>query len=132
VGSLIGLSVTTVEARLFNHYVFGAESAMRRVAQFASAGGFVGFGLGALDGEELRRMGKYVGIGGAIGLVTGTAVGAVFRIPEGFFAGAYVGTGLGILVGTLTNLLDRPDAVSDPTQSLEARVSVPIGIRVNF
>jgi hypothetical protein len=130
VGSVFGLSVATAEARLFNHYLFGTEAALPELARYASTGAFIGFGLGALDAAELRRLGTRVVVGGGIGLVAGALVGAVSGAHDGTFAGAYVGTGVGVLVGALTNFVDRPERGESTVNG--SRRSIPIGVRITF
>lgn len=125
-GSLVGLGISTAEARFFNRYMFGTDAAVRRLGLFSLAGAFAGFGLGAIDSAELGRIGKYAGLMGAAGLAAGALVGTALGISEGTFAGAYIGTGIGILAGVVVGALDTPSP--DPSNLR----SVPLGVRVTF
>jgi hypothetical protein len=125
------LAIYVTKAR-FGHYLFSAEDALAPRPELLPvvAGPITGAWLGQRSGTALGRSLGW----GALGFAGGAAVGAgvghlIWKDQEGRWAGAIIGSALGLLVGSVWGAHDGledssgPDAPAVP--ALEFRI--PLG-----
>jgi hypothetical protein len=129
-GGYVGIGIVTFQARR-GHYLYSTEDALGWHAAPVLVGPAVGFLIGLFDQERLRR----TVIGGAIGGVSGTAVGWIlgqqlWRPPEGKWAGGVIGGAAGLLAGSLVGAVwparsEEGDAPAAQSVLLPFRVVIP-------
>lgn len=129
-GAYVSIGIVTLQARR-GDYIYSTEEALGWYATPILVGPAVGFTIGLVDKDRLRR----TIIGGAAGGALGTGVGALLGLelwdpPEGKWAGGVVGGAAGLLVGAAVGLLWPADS-DDPADGAVA-AGVPIGIRIRF
>jgi hypothetical protein len=107
-GAYLTLALTTAAART-GHYVFAPSQALWQLTPIpvaAVAGGLLGYH----DADRLRDSVRYGLVGFAAGAGAGSIVGVLLADgPEGVWTGAIVGSGIGLLVGSLWGALRSQD-----------------------
>jgi hypothetical protein len=104
-GGYVAIGLVSYQARR-GHYLYSSEDALGWHATPILVGPAVGFLIGLLDQERLRR----TIIGGAAAGVVGTGVGWLagrhyWLPPEGKWAGAVIGGAAGLLAGSIVGAL---------------------------
>jgi hypothetical protein len=131
-GGYVAIGIVTAQARR-GRYLYDSEDALGWHATPILVGPSIGFLIGLLDENRLRR----TVIGGGAGAVVGTGVGWLAGLhfwapPEGKWAGAVIGGAAGLLAGSLAGALwpesDRDGGASGGAGSR----TVPIRIVVPF
>lgn len=130
-GGYVAIGIVTAQARRGN-YLYASEDALGWHATPIFVGPSVGFLIGLLDPERLRR----TIIGGGAAAVVGTGVGWLAGLhfwapPEGKWAGAVIGGAAGLLAGSLAGAL-WPEPTDEGKASGAASRAVPIRIFVPF
>jgi len=129
-GGYVSIGIVTFQARR-GEYLYSTDDALGWHASPILVGSGVGFMIGLLDQERLRR----TVIGGAAGGAAGTAVGVLLGLrfwdpPEGKWAGGVIGGAAGLLLGSIVGVLWRSEDGGEEAPTDAARI--PIGVRISF
>lgn len=128
-GGYVAVGVIAVRARR-GHYLFAFKDAFGWDSAAILAGGTTGIALGLWDPRRLRNT---IVSTAALGLA-GTGVGALvghrrWPPPEGKWAGAVVGGGVGVLAGAAVGVLLPPDflGTEESKSGLPFLLRIPVG-----
>jgi hypothetical protein len=131
-GGYVAIGIVTAQARL-GRFLYSSEDALGWHATPIIIGPSVGFLIGLLDQERLRR----TIIGGGAAAVVGTGVGWLagrhfWAPPEGKWAGAVIGGAAGLLAGSITGALWPEANDGEGGSGAAGPRAVPIRIVVPF
>jgi hypothetical protein len=130
-GGYVAIGIVTAQARR-GRYLYASEDALGWHATPILVGPSVGFLMGLLDPDRLKR----TIIGGSAAAAFGTGVGLLagrhfWAPPEGKWAGAVIGGAAGLLAGSLAGAL-WPEPTEEGTPGAAGSRAVPIRIVVPF
>ena len=125
-GAWVTLAAITAQART-GRYMFSTGDVGWKLVP-VPLGTLTGAVLGYRDGDRLWRAAGYGVIGFASGSAVGAVLGRVaWRSPEGTWSGAFIGGALGLIAGSAIGALEERDNASGPTPLLA--MSIPLGGR---
>jgi hypothetical protein len=129
-GGYVAIGIVTTQARR-GRYLYSTEDALGWHATPILVGPTVGFFIGLVDQERLRRTVIGGAVGGFVGMSAGAIVGQwIWDPPEGRWAGAVIGSAAGLLTGSLIGVL-WPAPEEAPVPSTD-RARLPIGVSLRF
>ena len=131
-GGYVAIGIVTAQARR-GRFLYSTEDALGWHATPILIGPTIGFLIGLLDEDRLRR----TIIGGGAAAVVGTGVGWLAGLhfwtpPEGKWAGAVIGGAAGLLAGSLTGALWPESNDAHGGSGAAGSRAVPIRIVVPF
>lgn len=130
-GGYLTVSVVVLEARM-GRYVHDVDDILGWRAAPLLIGTLAGAGLGLYSPERLQGAVVFGASGLAAGGLIGLAVGSsIWEPPEGRWAGAAIGAGVGLIIGNTIGILNPLNLFteSDDTTPVEAS-GVPIVFRI--
>jgi hypothetical protein len=132
-GSVIGISLVVTESR-FQRYIHDADDVFGWRSLPVTIGIGTGTMLGIYSPNRLETSVIYGTAGMAAGVVTGLAVGSlIWDPPEGRWAGASIGAGVGLAIGGIAGMLyPRGEEDSLGSGGSGAQAGIPIVVRLRF
>lgn len=127
-GGYVSVGVVALRARR-GHYLFALKDAFGWDSAAVIAGGGTGIVLGIWDPNRLQNTILSTAALGLVGTGIGAAIGHVrWPPPEGKWAGAVIGGGVGVLAGAVVGVL----LPSDLLGSEQSETGIPFLLQVPF
>ena len=126
-------SAEELEAR-FGRYIHDVDDVLGWRAAPILIGGVAGAGLGLYSPERLQGAVIYGAIGLGLGALGGMAVGnSIWDPPEGRWAAAAIGAGIGLIVGNTIGILNPVNVFTESDEATAAGTAgVPIVFRISL
>ena len=130
-GAYLTVSVVVLEAR-FGRYIHDIDDVLGWRAAPILLGGAAGAGLGLYSPERLQGVVVYGAIGLGAGALTGMLLGnTIWEPPEGRWAGAAIGAGLGLIIGNTIGVMNPLNLFTEGEDATAAAsAGVPIVFRI--
>ena len=130
-GAYLTVSVVVLEAR-FGRYVHDIDDVLGWRAAPILLGGVAGAGLGLYSPERLQGVVVYGAIGLGAGALTGMLLGnRIWEPPEGRWAGAAIGAGMGLIIGNTIGVLNPLNLFTEGEEGTATEsAGVPIVFRI--